>query len=51
MLVIYMSGYTDDAILNVQACERGCTFMQKLFTPTMVANTVRAVLDKQQPTK
>lgn len=49
ILVIYTSGYTDDAILNGQASEGGCTFMQKPFTPTVLANTVRAVLDKQQP--
>ena len=47
--VIYTSGYTDDAVLNGDVIERGSTFMQKPFTPTMLTHTVRSVLDEQLP--
>jgi two-component system, cell cycle sensor histidine kinase and response regulator CckA len=41
--VIYMSGYTEQAVLNVLTDR--ATFLQKPFTPGAIARRVRAVLD------
>ncbi|PYO27335.1 MAG: hybrid sensor histidine kinase/response regulator [Gemmatimonadetes bacterium] len=43
--VIYMSGYTDDAITRHGVLEPGFVFVQKPFTPDTLARTVRDVLD------
>ena len=43
--VIYMSGYTDDAITRHGVLEPGFVFVQKPFTPDALARTVRDVLD------
>jgi len=42
--VIYMSGYTDDAITRHGVLEPGFVFVQKPFTPDTLARTVRDVL-------
>ena len=42
--VLYMSGYTDDAIVNHGVLEPGAAFLQKPFTPVGVLNKVREVL-------
>jgi CheY-like chemotaxis protein len=42
--VIYMSGYSDEAIVNYQL-DRGHAFLRKPFTPFMLAQTVRDSLD------
>jgi CheY-like chemotaxis protein len=42
--VLYMSGYTDDQVL-VQDAAAVPSFLQKPFTPEVLARTVRAVLD------
>jgi DNA-binding NtrC family response regulator len=44
--VIYMSGYTDDAITRHGVLEPGFVFVQKPFTPDALARTVREVLDR-----
>jgi two-component system cell cycle sensor histidine kinase/response regulator CckA len=44
--VIYMSGYTDDAITRHGVLEPGFVFVQKPFTPDALARTVRDVLDR-----
>jgi len=41
---LYMSGYTDEAILNHRVLEPGMAFIQKPFTPTALAKKVREVL-------
>jgi PAS domain S-box-containing protein len=43
--VVYMSGYTDGAVVNHGLLEAGAAFLQKPFTPQALAAKVREVLD------
>ncbi|MGB7621953.1 MAG: PAS domain S-box protein [Terriglobia bacterium] len=45
--VIYMSGYTDNAILHQGRLDPGMNFLQKPFTPSILLQKVREVLDKE----
>jgi signal transduction histidine kinase/CheY-like chemotaxis protein len=45
MKVLYMSGYTDGAIVHHGVLERGIAFIQKPFAPPAIAHKVREVLD------
>ncbi|MBI4544045.1 MAG: PAS domain S-box protein, partial [Gemmatimonadetes bacterium] len=45
MRVLFMSGYSEDAILHHVVLEPGTDFLAKPFTPDALARTVRQVLD------
>ncbi|MEO5954765.1 MAG: response regulator [Nitrospiraceae bacterium] len=47
MRVLYMSGYTADAIDQHGVLETGIQFLQKPFTPLVLANRVRELLDSR----
>ncbi len=46
MRVLFMSGYTDDAIVHQGALEEAANFIQKPFAPDSLARKVREVLDQ-----
>ncbi len=46
---IFMSGYTSDALTRKDVLPSDTCFIQKPFTPAMLASTVRAVLDGSHP--
>ena len=45
MKVLYMSGYTDDAIIHHGVLDPGIAYIQKPFAPDVLALKVREVLD------
>ena len=47
--VLYMSGYTDDAVLKDGVLSAGIDFIRKPFTSEQLASRVRAALDRQAP--
>ena len=47
--VLYMSGYTDDALIHREVFENRFAFVQKPFSPAVLEAKVRAVLDSAEP--
>jgi nitrogen-specific signal transduction histidine kinase/ActR/RegA family two-component response regulator len=45
MRVLFMSGYTDDAMLGVAVSEPGVAFLKKPFTPAVLTRKIREVLE------
>jgi DNA-binding response OmpR family regulator len=45
MRVLFMSGYTDDAVVRHQVLEAGAPYLQKPFSSRALALKVREVLD------
>jgi CheY-like chemotaxis protein len=45
--VLYISGYSDDTLLRHGAAETGLNFLQKPFSPSLLAYKIRDVLDKK----
>ena len=43
--ILFMSGYTDEAIAQHGVLDAGVAFLQKPFSPSPLARKVRAVLD------
>jgi FixJ family two-component response regulator len=49
MRVLFMSGYTDDAIVRHGIMEEGVPFLQKPFTPDALGRKVREVISSPAP--
>ncbi|MGI9040607.1 MAG: ATP-binding protein, partial [Gemmatimonadales bacterium] len=49
--VVFMSGYTDDAVMDRNVVESGITFLQKPFTLVRLAAAIRSALDQGAPAR
>ena len=48
MKVLYMSGYTDDAIVRYGILEDNIQFIQKPFSPVSLLKKIRTVLETKR---
>jgi len=44
-LLLYMSGYTDDVIMQNDLLDPNTSFLEKPFTPEVLSNKIRNLLD------
>jgi two-component system cell cycle sensor histidine kinase/response regulator CckA len=51
LAVVYMSGYTRDAIVHAGRIDAGVNFLEKPFVPEALATMVRVVLDQASASK
>ncbi len=51
LAVLFMSGYTNSALLHQGALEGGRSFLQKPFSPDLLLVRVREVLDRARESK
>jgi len=51
MKVPYMSGYTDNAVVRRGVISKDVDFLEKPFTPEVLADKVRHVLDERERRK
>jgi PAS domain S-box-containing protein len=49
MKVLFMSGYTDEAVLQHGVLRSGASYLQKPVTPASLTRKVREVLDRDRP--
>jgi signal transduction histidine kinase len=49
--VLFMSGYTEDAVVHHGVLEKDLAFIQKPFTPATLARRVREILDRAQASR
>jgi hypothetical protein len=48
VIVLYMSGYTDHALLHRSALEQGTAFLQKLFLPDSLLYKIDELLSSRR---
>jgi PAS domain S-box-containing protein len=48
MKVLFISGYSDDTLIRHGAADTGLNFLQKPFSPSLLAYKIRDVLDKNE---
>ena len=49
--ILFMSGFTDDAVVKHEVCNRGMPFIQKPFNSREIAIQIRSLLDNQKRDK